>query len=615
MRWGYSVSDQESTELLPRWDLTPFFPSLESGEFQQAFDHACRLIDEAVSTFDRLEISESSGGALEPAVAADSFDDVVAILTDLQEELETLFSYLYAVFTADTTNEAPQTRLSELEQRVVALAKLDPRLTAWLGAQDTEALLAASKAARDHEYLIQRARSKAQHLMSPAEESLAAELRVSSGSAWEKLRENVASQISVEIEIDGELIAMSMPELRLLALDPRRDVRELAYQIELKAWAANAVPIAAALNGIKGESLALTARRKWRTPLDLALFENAIDQESFEAMMSAARESFAEGRAYLKAKARLLGLDRLAWFDLYAPLESSSPEWTFSRCESTITDTFSAFSPRLGALARTAFNERWIDAPARPGKTDGAYCTNMQPGISRILMNFVPSYPGLATLAHELGHAYHNVALEARPALQRESPSTLAETASIFCETLVRHAALAEADERGELAILEGSLQDAIGVTIEVTSRFLFEQNVYEARADHDVPASVLCELMSNAQLQTYGDGLDPEKLHPFMWAAKGHYYSVDHAYYNFPYMFGLLFGLGLYRNFQDEPAGFSARYDELLSSTGRADASELAATFGLDLHSIDFWRSSLDVVRADINRFVELAEKYAPTP
>jgi oligoendopeptidase F len=198
--------------------------------------------------------------------------------------------------------------------------------------------------------------------------------------------------------------------------------------------------------------------------------------------------------------------------------------------------------------------------------------------------------------------------LESRPALQRSSPATLAETASIFCETLIRHAALAEADEREELVILEGSLQDAVGVTVDITSRFLFEQGVYETRADHDVPPSVLCDLMTQAQIDTYGDGLDQNALHPYMWAVKGHYYNVDHAYYNFPYMFGLLFGLGLYSNYQDDAAGFSARYDELLSATGRADAAELAASFGLDLRSIDFWRSSLDLVRADIARFIELA-------
>jgi oligoendopeptidase F len=222
----------------------------------------------------------------------------------------------------------------------------------------------------------------------------------------------------------------------------------------------------------------------------------------------------------------------------------------------------------------------------------------------------VPSYPGLATLGHELGHAYHNVALENRPPLQRNSPSTLAETASIFCETLIRHAALTGASESDELVILEGALQDAIGSTIEVTSRFLFEQRFFEARKEHDVPVSAICELMRQSQIDTYGDGLDPELLHTYMWAAKGHYYSVDESYYNFPYMFGLLFGLGLYHQYMHEPAGFTARYDELLSSTGRADAAELGATFGLDLRKIEFWRSSFDVIRGDVARFIELAAK-----
>nr|MBF6591269.1 oligoendopeptidase F [Ktedonobacterales bacterium] len=226
---------------------------------------------------------------------------------------------------------------------------------------------------------------------------------------------------------------------------------------------------------------------------------------------------------------------------------------------------------------------------------------------SRVLANFKPSFGGMSTLAHELGHGYHNLNLAGRTPLQRDTPMTLAETASIFCETIVRQAALQQASAQEQLEILEASLQGDCQVVVDITSRFLFEQGVFERRRQRELSIEELNELMLDAQRQTYGDGLDQQVLHPTMWAVKGHYYSAGLSYYNFPYMFGLLFGLGLYARYQQDPEGFRRSYDELLASTGLADAATLAARFGIDIRTPDFWRASLDIIRGDIARFERL--------
>jgi oligoendopeptidase F len=225
---------------------------------------------------------------------------------------------------------------------------------------------------------------------------------------------------------------------------------------------------------------------------------------------------------------------------------------------------------------------------------------------SRILVNYKPAFGAVSTLAHELGHAYHNRCLAERTYLQRQTPMTLAETASIFCETIIRQAALQQADPQERLAILEASLQGMTQVVVDITSRYLFEKRLFEQRQERELSVRELCELMRNAQLETYGEGLDPNALHPYMWAAKPHYYGS--AFYNYPYMFGLLFGLGLYALYQHDPQGFRARYDELLSRTGMADAVELAREFGFDIRTPTFWRSSFDVIRADIDQFEQLS-------
>lgn len=321
--------------------------------------------------------------------------------------------------------------------------------------------------------------------------------------------------------------------------------------------------------------------------------------------MATAREAFPELRRYLYAKARALGVPTLAWYDLFAPLYADSRPWDFGEARDFVLEQFGAFSAKMAGLARRAFEEAWIDAEPRAGKRGGAFCMWVRGDESRVLSNFQPAYAGMATLAHELGHAYHNLQRSPCTFTQRRTPMTLAETASTFCETVVREAALAHADRREQIAILEASLQHSTQVIVDITSRFLFEQALFAQRKERELSAEELCTLMSDAQKQTYGDGLDPEALHPYMWAVKPHYYSA--TFYNFPYMFGHLFSLGLYARYQQDPDAFREAYDALLTATGMADAATLAGRFGIDIRTPEFWRGSLDLVCEDINRFETL--------
>ena len=414
----------------------------------------------------------------------------------------------------------------------------------------------------------------------------------------------------VPIELDGEEKELPIAAIRNLAMNPDRGVRERAYHAEIKAWKQAAVPIAAAINSIKGLGNSLNRRRNWESALDPALFNSNIDKPTLDAMMEAARESFPDFRRYLKAKAKVLDVPSLAWFDLFAPVGGEGRTWEYKEAEDFIVQHFDSYSPRLSRLARRAFDENWIDAEPRDGKRGGAFCMRLRGDESRILANYVTSFDGVSTLAHELGHAYHNINLAPRKFLQRSTPMTLAETASIFCQTIIKDAALAALDLDDQFMILEGSLQDSCQVVVDITSRFIFEQSVFDQRVERELSIDELNALMLNAQKETYADGLDEEKLHPYMWAVKPHYYSTTLSFYNYPYMFGLLFGLGLYAQYLDDPQGFKGGYDELLSSTGLDEAAELAVGFGIDIRKADFWRASLDVVREDIDKFERLVEE-----
>jgi oligoendopeptidase F len=591
---------------LPRWDMSVVYPGLDSPEFERDLRSFVRALDELEGLFDEAQIDRTES-PLNPDLAAGILERILPPYNALNDHAWTLGAYVYAFVSVDSRDEYAQARLSELERHTVRLSKLHTRLTAWAGSQEVDALLERSEQARQHAYWLQRARVVAEHMMSPAEEALAAEMRLTGSSAWNKLYSNLTSQIQATVEIRGERQTLTMSMLRNLATDADREVRRAAYEAELQAWEQHAMPIASALNAIKGETNLLMRKRHWDSPLHASLFQNAIDEATLHAMLEAAYESFPDFRRYLHAKARLLGIERCAWYDLFAPVGKETRTWSFDEAAQFIIEQFATYSQKLSDFARRAFEERWIDAPPQPGKHDGAYCMRLRRDESRILTNYKPVFNGMGTLAHELGHAYHNLCLAERTYLQRMTPATLAETASIFCNTIIDQAALRDADRDEQIAILEASLQGMCQVVVDITSRYLFEKEVFERRAERELSARELCEIMRNAQQQTYGDGLDENALHPYMWAAKPHYYGG--LFYNYPYMFGLLFGLGLYARYLDDPDGFRARYDDLLSRTGMADAPTLAAEFGFDLRTPDFWRGAFDTVRQNIDRLESLAQ------
>ncbi|MER3558272.1 MAG: oligoendopeptidase F [Armatimonadota bacterium] len=591
---------------LPRWDMSGVYPGLDSPQFERDFRSFVRSIDELEGLFDNAHI-ERTDQPLPSEVAVPILETVIPQYNALIEFGGVLEAYIYSFIATDSRDEYAQRRLSEMEHERVRLTKLSTRLTAWAGSQDVAALIERSTVAREHAYWLHRARVYAEHMMSHAEEALATEMSLTGSNAWSKLYGNLTSQIMVELELKGERQTLPMSMVRNLAVDPDRTVRVTAYFAELSAWERHAMPIASALNSIKGETNLLVRRRRWRDALEASLFRNAIDETVLDAMMTAAHESFPHFRRYLHVKAQALGIERCAWYDLFAPIGKEAKRWEYDEAKAFIIEQFATYSQKMSEFARRAFEDNWIDAPPMPGKRDGAFCMRLRKDESRILTNYKPSFNGLSTLAHELGHAYHNLCLAERTPLQRSTPMTLAETASIFCETIVRNAALQNASPQEQIAILEASLQGNCQVVVDITSRFLFEKAVFERRQAHELSVSELCALMREAQEQTYGDGLDAQYLHPYMWCAKPHYYGS--AFYNYPYMFGLLFGLGLYALYLDDPDGFRTRYEDLLSTTGMADAPTLAEQFGFDIRKPDFWRQSLEVMRQDVDRFAALIQ------
>lgn len=588
----------------PKWDMTPVFPSLSSQEFLSGVAQLDEDLTAMEVLFDRIGVAARDPQPVSESVVR-SFETIFASWDKLAANLREIYCYVMCHVTTDSRDNDAQARSSEMQARFVRVNLLDTRLEAWIGSIPLADLLASSQVARDHQYALEKMTIAASKQLSPGEEELAAKLRPTSSVAWGKLHGDISSQIEVVVDLPDGQKSIPMSAVRALAYDSDLTVRRTAYEAELKTWEANRVPLAASLNSIKGERLVLCELRGWESPLAETLLDANIDRETLDSMVSAAEDGFPDFRRYFRAKARATsGAAKLPFYDLFAPL-GKERVWTYPEACAFVSKQFHRFSDRLGDYADRAIRENWIDVDPRPGKRDGAFCAGLRRDESRILLNFKPAFGSVSTLAHELGHGYHNLCLANRTMMQRDTPMTLAETASIFCETIITQAAIQEGDADDQLAILEASLMRCGQTVVDITSRYYFELAVFEQRKKRELSADEFCDLMKEAQERTYGDGMDPNCMHPYMWAAKPHYYG--RSFYNFPYMYGLLFGVGLYKVFEQNPDEFRSKYDDLLSSTGLSDAWTLGQRFGIDVRDKAFWAGSLEVIVRDINRFEEL--------
>jgi pepF/M3 family oligoendopeptidase len=603
-----------ASEPLPHWDLSNVYPGLESEAFRQDVRRARELLGEMDGYLMAHQIGRGAAYRGEPAALAEVVAGYLDRMNEILRRVDTLRAYVQAFVTTDSYDDVARRILSEVEPLQVHAERQEMRFRGWMGtvAEQPDRLRQALDrpgSAREHAFHLAEAAGQSRYLMSEAEETLAAELSLSGSRAWQKLQGVVTSQLKVPFEGEDGVVELPITVLQNLRNDPDGQVRRRAYEAELAAWQRVREPLAACLNGVKGAVATLNVRRGRVDALHEPLDQARIDRQTLEAMLGAMRDGFPAFRRYFRAKARRLGKEALPWCDLSAPVNRAERRFDFDEAQAFIVKHLGTFSDRLAAFVQRAFEQHWIDAEPRDGKRGGAFCMYLPVAEeSRVFCNFDGSLDQVLTLAHELGHAYHNQCLAGKTRLQSRTPMTLAETASIFNETIVTDALLGAATSADEeLSILEAFLIGASQVVVDIYSRFLFEQEVFARRVEAELSADDFCEMMVRAQKATYGDGLDATRLHPYMWAWKPHYYRPNLSFYNFPYAFGLLFGLGLYAVYQEQGKAFLAQYDQLLRSTGEATAADLAARFGIDIRRPAFWEGSLQIIEKRIERYQAL--------
>ena len=603
------MTNTQQQTALPRWSVADVHQSFDARSFTDAMESAGAGVTRLEALFEEHNVRAITPRPVQPA-DGEAADSVISTFNNVVEAQEILGAYIYATVSTDSRNERAQGLLSEMETLDARVSPLLARLADWVAALGTEQLATVSTEARDHLGPLERLQARAEHQMSEVEEGLYSELGTTGSSAWGRLQGDLTSQLSTEVHLPTGTKTMPMAAVRGLSTDSDLNVRKAAYEAEMRAWPTIAVACASAMNSIKGEANVVNRRRKWKQPLDASLYSNNVSLETFNAMQSAVHASLPDFRRWMRVKAKLVGdTNGLSWWNLSAPLSISPGPISWDQGISLVKGAFASYSDRLSHLVDRSINEQWLDAEPREGKVGGAFCMSFVDDRSLVLLNWSGSVDSAQVTAHELGHAYHNTQLAHRTALQKRLPMALAETASIFCETLVVEEGLSRLQGDDRLALLDVDLIGANQVVVDIHSRFLFETEVFARRQKRTLGVSELNEIMLSAQRDAYGDGLDQTTAHPHMWVLKPHYYGSH--FYNWPYTYGLLFGLGLYAQYQLDPEKFRDGYDDVLSRAGMDTAEQLGQAFGIDVTSESFWTASLDVLRARMRNYEQLAQPH----
>jgi len=578
------------------WDLSRLYQGFDDKLFHKDREKLNRILDD-LANWNQKDFGNDSKRA---EYFIEKMQDFYHLYTKLNA-----FSHLSV--STDARNEEGLKVIEQLEREATRLTAPRVKFQQWLGRmEDLDGLAKSSPLLQEHRFLLYELAEKSRYLLSENEETIVSKLKQSGSAAWTRLQQKLTSTLMVDVEIEGEVKKLPLPEARNLAFKKDPVLRQNGYEAELKAYEDIAEPVAASLNGIKGEVLTLTEKRGFNHPLDETLLNSRMEKETLDTMLEAMVDFLPHFHDFYKTKARLLGHENgLPFYDLFAPMGKVDMEFTLEEARDFILTNIGSFSTEMADLYRQAFSESWIDAEPREGKRGGAFCANIHPiGESRILSNYTDSFTDMITLAHELGHAYHGHCLNQESILNSSYPMPLAETASIFSETIVTNAALKKADPDQAFAIIEGRISHAGQVIVDIYSRYIFETRLFEARKNSSLSVGELNNMMTEAQKEAYKEALDHRYLHPYAWLNKPHYYMAGNNYYNFPYAFGLLFGLGIYALYLERGESFLEDYKKLLAATGTNKVAEVARMVAIDLNSRHFWDSSLAIIKKDIDYF-----------
>lgn len=589
------------------WDLDAIYPG---GSSSPAFLEELAGMERDIETL-TASLAAVPGGAAATSEQLTAWTAAVQSILLRIRQSDSFVSCLQAQQMKDAAANALNDRVKTMSAKFnAALTSFDEKLlrsddVAWGEWLKTDAAAPVA-------FVLNERREGAKEKLPPEQEALAGELAVDGYHGWGDFYNTIVSRIRFEAkEEDGSVKSLSAGQMFNRLSNANRSVREAAFAEWERGWGEQADLCADTLNRISGFRLKLYGKRGWDSVLKEPLEINRMSEATLNAMWAAVTAGKPKLVRYLERKAKLLGLTKLDWHDVAAPVGSTEKKVSYDEAAALIKEQFGAFSPDLADFTEMAFKDAWIEAEDRPGKRPGGFCTSFPKSEqTRIFMTYSGTPDNVSTLAHELGHAYHQHVMNDLPPLAQEYAMNVAETASTFAEMIVADSALEAATDRDEkLALLDEKLQNAVAFFMNIHARFIFENRFYAKRREGMVSQEELNALMEEAQREAFSGALG--ELHPHFWAAKLHFYLTDVPFYNFPYTFGYLFSGGIYAIAKKEGKTFADRYVALLRDTGLMTVEELAEKhLGVRLDEAGFWNEAVALLLEDVDGFLALTEE-----
>ncbi|MCR5468366.1 MAG: M3 family oligoendopeptidase [Lachnospiraceae bacterium] len=582
------------------WNLGVLYKGFDDPQYEKDIESFKEESEKLKSIVNREDWEED--------LTAKDVEDILVCLEKRMRLMTKLFYFSGLSLATDTENGDIMAKDNELRKITSQYAAVEAACDKLLAlTTDIEKKAKESKKVEEYVFLLNDLKEKSKHLLSNEEEAILAGMDMTGGSAWGTLQSFLTS--TVKIDYAGEQVTLS--EIRNLAYDKDAEVRKSAYEAEIAGYEKIADSVAFALNNIKNQTWYECEKRGYESPLAMTLSNGNLKKTTLDAMFKAIDEYLPVFRKYFRKKGELLGhKEGLPWYELFAPLGEDDKKYTLEEAKDYLVNCYKDFTPELSDMIKEAFENEWIDFYPKKGKEGGAFCAALTEfNISRILTNYDGTFGAVDTLAHELGHAYQGRQMKNTPILNQDEPMQLAETASTFNEVFLGHYALERAEGKEKLALLDSDLKEKAQCVVDIYSRYIFETEVFEKCRDKFLMKDDLNKMMLEAQDKTYGDGLDKDVRHPYMWACKSHYYSAHLSFYNFPYAFGNLLAQGLYAMYLKEGEAFIPKYNKFLAEAGSHTTEECGMMIGANLEDVEFWRASLQLVADEIEEFVALVD------
>lgn len=573
-----------------RWNLDQLYLSFQDENFLKDIETLKEMLED-MKKYPQKQKNEND------------LKDYLKETNTFEDLVEKIYAFISLTMSSDTTSQDALKYSSIIETLLAGFADTQAKIHRWIGQFDLDNM--HDDYILEHMYILKEIQEHNRYLLSDEGEKILAQMKTTGSSAWLKYKDQLIS--SMKVSMDGKDYPLT--EVLNMAYSKDKEIRKKAYEAEIASYATVEQGVASALNAIKGESITEAKLRGYDSVLQRTLIDSRMSQKTLDALISTMKKALPMFERYFQLKAKVLGYTNgLPWYELYAPIVESDMSYPYEKGSQFVVEQFYTFSKHLGDYAKKAIENQWIDVYPRAGKVGGAFCHNLHCiQESRFLLNYGNEFGDTITLGHELGHGFHGECLNVQTALNADYPMPIAETASTFCETIIKKAVLKSATSKEKLLILENELCDCAQVIVDIYSRYLFESRLIEKRQEGPLSVDEIKDLMLEAQKEAYGDGLDHQYLHPYMWTWKPHYYEADYAFYNFPYAFGLLLAKGLYGLYQKQGQSFADTYEHFLSLTGQMSLEDVGKSVGIDLQDMNFWQNSIDMIKDDIDLFEEL--------